>query len=102
MPSTAPTPQTPPPEQASDLELATRASRGDTAAFECIMRRHNQLLFRTARSILKSDDDTEDALQEAYLRAWRAIGSFREDARLSTWLARIVINKSLGRLRRRS
>lgn len=102
MPSTAPTPQTPPPEQASDLELATRASRGDAAAFECIMRRHNQLLFRTARSILKSDDETEDALQEAYLRAWRAIGSFREDARLSTWLARIVINESLGRLRRRS
>jgi RNA polymerase sigma-70 factor (ECF subfamily) len=66
------------------------------------MRRHNQLLFRTARSILKSDDETEDALQEAYLRAWRAIGSFREDARLSTWLARIVINESLGRLRRRS
>jgi len=102
MPSTAPTPQTPPPEQASDLELATRASRGDALAFECIMRRHNQLLFRTARSILKSDDETEDALQEAYLRAWRAIGSFREDARLSTWLARIVINESLGRLRRRS
>jgi RNA polymerase sigma-70 factor, ECF subfamily len=102
MPSTAPTPQTPPPEQASDLELATRASRGDTLAFEWIMRRHNQLLFRTARSILKSDDETEDALQEAYLRAWRAIGSFREDARLSTWLARIVINESLGRRRRRS
>lgn len=102
MPSTAPTPQTPPPEQVSDLELATRASRGAALAFECIMRRHNQLLFRTARSILKSDDEAEDALQEAYLRAWRAIGSFREDARLSTWLARIVINESLGRLRRRS
>jgi RNA polymerase sigma-70 factor, ECF subfamily len=102
MPSPAPTPKTPAPEQASDFELATRASRGDTLAFEGIMRRHNQLLFRTARSILKSDDETEDALQEAYLRAWRAIGSFREDARLSTWLARIVINESLGRRRRRS
>lgn len=89
-----------PPEQSSDLELATRASQGDASAFECIMRRHNQLLFRTARSILKSDDETEDALQEAYLRAWRAIGAFREDARLSTWLTRIVINESLGRLRR--
>jgi RNA polymerase sigma-70 factor (ECF subfamily) len=92
---------TPAPEQASDLALATRAAGGDTQAFECIMRRHNQLLFRTARSILKSDEETEDALQDAYLSAWRAIGSFRDDARLSTWLARIVINESLGRLRRR-
>jgi len=65
------------------------------------MRRHNQLLFRTARSVLKSDSETEDAVQEAYLRAWRAIGTFRDDAQLSTWLVRIVINEALGRLRRR-
>ena len=87
--------------QATDVELAARASNGDEVAFECIMRRHNQLLFRTARSILKSDDETEDALQEAYLRAWRALSTFRADAKLSTWLVRIVINESLGRLRRR-
>lgn len=86
--------------QATDAELAARASAGDELAFECIMRRHNRLLFRTARSILKDDDDTEDALQEAYLRAWRALHSFRADAKLSTWLVRIVINESLGRLRR--
>ena len=100
MPHTAPAPKTAP-EHASDLELAMRASTGDTLAFELIMRRHNRLLFRTARSILKSDAETEDALQEAYLRAWRAMGSFRDDARLSTWLSRIVINEALGRLRRR-
>ena len=86
---------------ATDTELATRAASGDEAAFVGIMRRHNRLLFRTARSILKSDADAEDALQEAYLRAWRALGSFRADAKLSTWLVRIVINESLGRLRRR-
>ncbi|MDQ0570526.1 RNA polymerase sigma-70 factor (ECF subfamily) [Variovorax paradoxus] len=89
-------------EQASDRELAERAAQGDTLAFERIMRRHNQLLFRTARSILKSDEETEDALQESYLRAWRAIDGFRDDAQLSTWLVRIVINEALGRLRRRS
>lgn len=89
------------PAQGSDRELAARAAQGDAPAFECIMRRHNQLLFRTARSILKSDEETEDALQDAYLRAWRAIGSFRDDAQLSTWLVRIVINEALGRLRRR-
>ena len=65
------------------------------------MRRHNRLLFRTARSILKDDAETEDALQEAYLRAWRCLAGFRADSKLSTWLVRIVINESLGRLRRR-
>lgn len=66
------------------------------------MRRHNRLLFRTARSILRSDAESEDALQEAYLHAWRALASFRADSKLSTWLVRIVINEALGRLRRRS
>lgn len=84
-----------------DAALAARAACGDDAAFACIMRRHNRLLFRTARSILKSDADAEDALQEAYLRAWRALGSFRAEARLSTWLVRIVVNEALARLRRR-
>ena len=85
----------------SDVDLAARAANGDEQAFEAIMRRHNRLLFRTARSILKNDAETEDALQEAYLRAWRALAGFRADAKLSTWLVRIVINESLGRLRRR-
>lgn len=83
-----------------DVELASRAARGDAAAFERIMRRHNRLLFRTARSILKNDADTEEVVQESYLRAWRALGSFRADAQLSTWLVRIVINEALARVRR--
>jgi len=87
-------------EPLADHELAARAAAGDAAAFTAIMRRHNRLLFRMARSILKSDAEAEDALQEAYLRAWRSIDGFRREARLSTWLARIVINESLARLRR--
>ena len=86
---------------APDLELALRSAGGDEVAFEVIMRRHNRLLFRTARAILKSDADAEDALQQAYLRAWRALREFRADARLSTWLVRIVVNEALGHLRRR-
>lgn len=86
--------------RADDLELASRAANGQPAAFELIMRRHNRLLFRTARAILKSDSEAEDALQDAYLRAWRAMGHFRADAKLSTWLVRIVVNEALGRLRR--
>lgn len=85
---------------ADEHELAARAAAGDGTAFAAIMRRHNRLLFRTARSILKSDVDAEDALQDAYLRAWRSIAGFRAEAKLSTWLARIVINEALARLRR--
>ena len=87
---------------ASEQELVARAAGGDEAAFEGIMRRYNRLLFRTARSIVKSDAEAEDALQEAYLRAWRALDTFRSDARLSTWLVRIVANEALGRLRRKA
>lgn len=92
---------TTPSDSMADSDLAARAASGDEAAFERIMRRHNRLLFRTARSILKSDAEAEDALQEAYLRAWRSLGSFRSEARLSTWLVRIVINEAFSRLRRR-
>lgn len=87
-------------EASSDAELVDMATAGNDLAFAQIMRRHNRLLFRTARSILKSDDDAQDALQEAYLRAWRALATFRAEARLSTWLVRIVVNEALGRLRR--
>src|SRR5438067_3161873 len=81
-------------------ELAARAARGDTAAFEAIMRRHNRALFRTARAILRDDAEAEDALQEAYLQAYRTIGGYRGEARLSTWLARVVANEALMRLRK--
>lgn len=84
----------------SEAELVSRASHGDGAAFEAIMRGHNRLLFRTARSILKNDAEAEDALQDAYLHAWRALAGFRAEARLSTWLVRIVVNEALGRLKR--
>ena len=89
------------PAALSDADLARCAAGGDPGAFESIMRRHNRLLFRTARSVLRDDAEAEDALQEAYLRAWRALPSFRAEARLSTWLVRIVLNEALGRLRRR-
>ena len=85
----------------TDADLAARAVQGDPRAFELIMRRHNRLLYRTARSVLKNDQEAEDAVQEAYFNAWKALGSFRADARLSTWLVRIVLNEALGRLRRR-
>jgi RNA polymerase sigma-70 factor (ECF subfamily) len=87
-------------DRSSDADLAHRVAAQDQQAFVLLMRRHNQLLFRTARSILRDDAEAEDALQEAYLQAWRSIGQFRADARLSTWLTRIVINEALARTRK--
>jgi len=84
----------------ADAQLAARVAQGDQAAFEAIMRRYNRALFRTARAILRDDAEAEDALQEAYLQAYRTIGSFRGEARLSTWLARVVANEALMRLRK--
>jgi RNA polymerase sigma-70 factor (ECF subfamily) len=86
----------------SDPELARRIAGGDNPAFEVLMRRHNRALFRTARAILRDDAEAEDALQEAYFKAYRTIGGFRGEARLSTWLGRIVANEALMRLRKRT
>lgn len=83
-----------------DAELVARTARGDHAAFEAMMRRYNSRLFRVARAILKDDAEAEEALQDAYLTAYRRMNEFRGDARVSTWLTRIVINQSLMRLRR--
>src|SRR5687767_8347350 len=85
---------------ASDTELVRRVAGGETAAFETLMRRHNRTLFRTARAILRDDAEAEDTLQEAYLQAYQAIGTFRGEAKLTTWFARIVANESLMRLRK--
>ncbi|MDA8109347.1 MAG: RNA polymerase sigma factor [Betaproteobacteria bacterium] len=81
--------------------LVQRAARGEHDAFAQIMRRYNQRLFRTARAILRDDAEAEDALQEAYVHAYRALPGFRGEAQLSTWLVRIVANEALGRLRTR-
>ena len=83
----------------ADALLAARTASGDEEAFEALMRRFNQKLFRVARSILKNDADAEDALQEAYLQAYRRMADFRGESQLGTWLTRIVINQSLMRLR---
>ena len=86
----------------SDIEIASRIAAGDMDMLQQMMRRYNQTLYRTARSILKDDTEAEDAVQEAYVLAYHAMNQFRGDAKLSTWLIRIVANEALGRLRKRS
>jgi RNA polymerase sigma-70 factor (ECF subfamily) len=84
----------------NDLALVKSILLRDEAAFETVMRRYNGRLFRVARAILSNDPDAEDALQDAYLDAFRHMDGFRGDAQLGTWLTRIVVNQALMRLRR--
>ena len=83
-----------------DGSIARRIAGGDRVAFELLMRRHNRRLYRLARATLRDSAEAEDALQEAYLQAFRAMGQFRGEASLSTWLSRLVVNECLGRVRR--
>ena len=83
----------------TDAELRSPVSQGSASAFAAIMRRNNRRLYRIARSILNNDAEAEEAVQETYLRAFTNLHSFRGAATLSAWLARIVINEALGRLR---
>ena len=85
----------------ADSALVARAVEGDAAAFRAIMQRYNQRLYRMARSILRHDAEAEDALQSAYLKAFRALPEFRGESALGTWLTRIVINEALALARGR-
>lgn len=84
-----------------DIEIARRIASGDEDALHFLMRRFNQTLYRVARSILRDDAEAEDSVQESYLLAYRAIAGFRGDAKLSTWLTRIVVNEAIARSRKR-
>ena len=80
-------------------QLLRRIAGGDADAFETLMRQHNGRLFRVARAILKDDADAEDAVQDGYLDAYRHLATFNAQSSLSTWLTRIVVNRSLMKLR---
>lgn len=88
-------------EGLGEAELVRLAQAGDGEAFRVIMQRGNQRLFRVARGVVRDDAEAEDVLQEAYVRAFAAIGGFRGEAGLMTWLTRIVLNEARGRLRKR-
>lgn len=83
------------------MALVRRALARDPGAFRFIIKTHNQRLYRIARGVVRNDAEAEDIVQEAYMRAFASLDSFRGDASLSTWLSRIVINEALGRLRKR-
>ena len=83
-----------------DLAIVRRIVAGDRPAFELLMRLYNRRLYRLSLATLRDDAEAEDALQDAYLRAYRSLSQFRGDSALSTWLSRLVLNECYGRLRR--
>src|SRR6266704_6949438 len=86
----------------TDQEIVDRVKAGDTALYEIIMRRYNQLLYRVAKAILRDDAEAEDVMQDAYVRAYQHLADFEGRAKFSTWLTRIAVHEALARSRRHS
>lgn len=84
-----------------DAALVARVRSGDTHAFELLMRRHNRRMFRIARSLMRDDDEAEDIVQEAYVRAWLRLDDLTRPAGFAAWMARITLNEGRMRLRSR-
>jgi RNA polymerase sigma-70 factor, ECF subfamily len=84
----------------SDEEIVARVVAGETELFELLMRRHNQSLFRILRGVADRAADAEDLLQDAWVKAFQHLASFRGEARFSTWVARIAIHEAGARARR--
>jgi RNA polymerase sigma-70 factor (ECF subfamily) len=96
-PRTATTPAAAPISVAEfdDLTLVVRAQEGDTRAFEALVRRHQRQLYRLALRLVGNRSDAEDAVQDAFIAAWRRLSGFRGDAAFSSWMYRIVTNRCL-------
>ena len=90
-----------PSRQESDAELVARLQRGDDSAFEAIVRAHSGRLLSVARRFLGNNEDAQDAVQDAFIRAYKAIHTFEARAQLHTWLHRILVNTALMKLRER-
>lgn len=85
----------------TDEEVIRHVLDGNTAMFELLMRRYNERIYRSARAILKDEQEAEDVMQQAYVNAFTHLRQFNGSARFATWLTRIAINEALARVRRR-
>lgn len=83
-----------------DLDLVHASKNGDVAAFEQLVKRYDRRLFRISQHITHNREDSQDAVQEAFLKAFQHLTDFREDSQFSTWLIRITVNQSLMKLRK--
>ena len=83
-----------------DLDLVHASKEGDVAAFEQLVKRYDRKLLRIAQSVTHNKEDSQDAVQEAFLKAYQNLSDFREDSQFSTWMVRITVNQSLMKLRK--
>jgi RNA polymerase sigma-70 factor (ECF subfamily) len=85
-----------------DLDLVHASKNGDVSAFEQLVKRYDRKLLRIAHNVTHNTEDSQDAVQETFLKAFQHLGQFREDSKFSTWLIRITVNQSLMKLRKRA
>jgi len=83
----------------TDDELVARARAGDSAAFDQLVARHQAAVFRAVTAAIRNREDAEEVTQDAFVRAWSALGRFRGDAAFRTWLLTIAWNRALSRRR---
>jgi len=93
-------PRSSPISEAEELSLIHRAQVGDRAAFDSLVRLYDQNVLRLALQVVGSPEEARDLYQEAFLKVYRSIGQFREEAKFSTWLYRVVMNVCLDHLRK--
>src|SRR6266581_6739486 len=87
--------------ESDDLDLAHATQNGDVSAFEQLVGRYDRKLLRIAQHVTHNAEDSQDAVQEAFFKAFQHLGEFREDSQFSTWLIRITVNQALMKLRKR-
>jgi RNA polymerase sigma-70 factor (ECF subfamily) len=85
-------------ESADDLALVEAARRGDSAAFDVLVTRHRRSVYQVCYRFVNHHEDAADLTQDTFVRAWKSLGSFRGQARFSTWVYRIAVNVSLNRV----
>jgi len=81
--------------------LVAAAKAGDVSAFETLVGRYERKIFRLTQNITQNREDAEDAMQEAFLKAYEHLGGFEGNSRFYTWLVRIAVNQALMKLRKR-
>jgi len=89
------------PAYSDESALVARAKAGDADAFTELVNRYERRIFRLAKHITQNEEDAEDVLQDAFLKAYEHVGGFQEQSKFYTWLVRIAVNEALMKLRKR-
>ena len=88
-------------DRVDDATLVKSSRAGDTAAFECLVRRHQRMLLNVAFRMTGVYEDACDIVQDAFIAAWRKLPDFRGESQFSTWMTSIVVNQARSRLQKR-